>query len=110
MCAIDFDRVSGSWVQLRGLFFYMHKALEFLGILRDDSDTYQTGQMHIVSKGAPEKILNPAHNKPEIANKVHWIINKFPKHWLQSIGVACQVIQLFNTASMVNILTLIIKS
>ncbi|KAJ0810407.1 putative P-type H(+)-exporting transporter [Helianthus annuus] len=47
----------------------MHKALEFLGILRDDSDAYQTGQMHIVSKGAPEKILNPAHNKPEIANK-----------------------------------------
>ncbi|CAI0406948.1 unnamed protein product [Linum tenue] len=48
------------------------------------------GKMHRVSKGAPEQILNLAHNKKEIANKVHSIIDKFAERGLRSLGVARQ--------------------
>ncbi|CAN0921846.1 ATPase 7, plasma membrane-type [Linum grandiflorum] len=47
-------------------------------------------KMHRVSKGAPEQILNLAHNKAEIANKVHAIIDKFAERGLRSLGVARQ--------------------
>ncbi|KAJ0717236.1 putative P-type H(+)-exporting transporter [Helianthus annuus] len=52
--------------------------------------TDKTGKMHRVSKGAPEQILNLAHNKSEIANKVHSIIDKFAERGLRSLGVARQ--------------------
>ncbi|CAI0553845.1 unnamed protein product [Linum tenue] len=48
------------------------------------------GKMHRVSKGAPEQILNLAHNKSEIANKVHSIIDKFAERGLRSLGIARQ--------------------
>ncbi|CAI0467918.1 unnamed protein product [Linum tenue] len=48
------------------------------------------GKMHRVSKGAPEQILNLAHNKKELANKVHSIIDKFAERGLRSLGVARQ--------------------
>ncbi|KAL2237954.1 UNVERIFIED_CONTAM: Plasma membrane ATPase 1 [Sesamum indicum] len=51
-----------------------------------DSD----GQMHRVSKGAPEQILNLASNKAEIARKVHSIIDKFAERGLRSLAVARQ--------------------
>ncbi|CAN1134698.1 ATPase 7, plasma membrane-type [Linum perenne] len=47
-------------------------------------------KMHRVSKGAPEQILNLAHNKAEIANRVHAIIDKFAERGLRSLGVARQ--------------------
>ncbi|XAR70508.1 Proton-exporting ATPase [Bertholletia excelsa] len=49
-----------------------------------------TGNMHRVSKGAPEQILNLAWNKSEIAKKVHAIIDKFAERGLRSLAVACQ--------------------
>ncbi|VAH95564.1 unnamed protein product [Triticum turgidum subsp. durum] len=48
------------------------------------------GKMYRVSKGAPEQILNLAHNKSEIAQKVHAVIDKFAGRGLRSLGVAYQ--------------------
>ncbi|XP_050228883.1 ATPase 11, plasma membrane-type-like [Mercurialis annua] len=48
------------------------------------------GNMHRVSKGAPEQILNLASNKSEIAQKVHSIIDKFAERGLRSLGIARQ--------------------
>ncbi|KAF7845051.1 plasma membrane ATPase 1 [Senna tora] len=48
------------------------------------------GKMHRVSKGAPEQILHLAHNKQEIAHKVHAIIDKFAERGLRSLAVARQ--------------------
>ncbi|KAK0594126.1 hypothetical protein LWI29_000450 [Acer saccharum] len=52
------------------------------------------GKVHRVSKGAPEQILDMAHNKSEIEQRVHAIINKFADRGLRSLGVARQVINL----------------
>ncbi|CAK9146188.1 unnamed protein product [Ilex paraguariensis] len=52
--------------------------------------TDKAGKMHRVSKGAPEQILNLAHNKSEIARKVHSMIDKFAERGLRSLGVARQ--------------------
>ncbi|XP_024540752.1 plasma membrane ATPase [Selaginella moellendorffii] len=51
-----------------------------------DSD----GKWHRASKGAPEQILALAHNKSEIADKVHSIIDKFAERGLRSLAVAIQ--------------------
>lgn len=51
-----------------------------------DSD----GKMHRVSKGAPEQILNLAHNKSEIERRVHVVIDKFAERGLRSLAVAYQ--------------------
>ncbi|PHT88124.1 Plasma membrane ATPase 1 [Capsicum annuum] len=48
------------------------------------------GKMHRVSKGAPEQILNLAHNKSDIERKVHAVIDKFAERGLRSLGVAYQ--------------------
>ncbi|KAI6682962.1 hypothetical protein NL676_028875 [Syzygium grande] len=48
------------------------------------------GKMHRVSKGAPEQILNLAHNKSEIMRKVHGVIDKFAERGLRSLAVAYQ--------------------
>ncbi|PON60865.1 P-type ATPase [Parasponia andersonii] len=48
------------------------------------------GKMHRVSKGAPEQILNLAHNRSEIEKKVHAITDKFAERGLRSLGVARQ--------------------
>ncbi|XP_048136526.1 ATPase 11, plasma membrane-type-like isoform X2 [Rhodamnia argentea] len=48
------------------------------------------GKMHRVSKGAPEQILNLAHNKSEIERKVHGVIDKFAERGLRSLAVAYQ--------------------
>ncbi|RDX74152.1 ATPase 11, plasma membrane-type, partial [Mucuna pruriens] len=48
------------------------------------------GNMHRVSKGAPEQILNLAHNKLEIQQRVHAIIDKFAERGLRSLAVARQ--------------------
>ncbi|XP_059284453.1 plasma membrane ATPase 1-like [Lycium ferocissimum] len=48
------------------------------------------GKMHRVSKGAPEQILNLAHNKSDIQHKVHSIIDKFAERGLRSLAVAYQ--------------------
>ncbi|KAH7661921.1 P-type ATPase subfamily IIIA protein [Dioscorea alata] len=47
-------------------------------------------KMHRVSKGAPEQILNLAHNKTEIERRVHTIIDKFAERGLRSLAVAHQ--------------------
>ncbi|MED6192064.1 plasma membrane H+-ATPase [Stylosanthes scabra] len=52
----------------------------------DDSD----GKMYRVSKGAPEQILNLAHNKSEIERRVHSVIDKFAERGLRSLAVAFQ--------------------
>ncbi|KAK4488554.1 hypothetical protein RD792_004318 [Penstemon davidsonii] len=49
-----------------------------------------SGKMHRVSKGAPELILNLAHNKSEIERRVHSIIDKFAERGLRSLAVARQ--------------------
>ncbi|WJZ82507.1 hypothetical protein VitviT2T_002261 [Vitis vinifera] len=49
-----------------------------------------SGKMHRASKGAPEQILNLAHNKSDIERRVHLIINKFADRGLRSLAVACQ--------------------
>nr|GLL25630.1 plasma membrane ATPase 1-like [Ipomoea trifida] len=54
--------------------------------------TDKAGKMHRVSKGAPEQILNLAHNKKEIERKVHSIIDKFAERGLRSLGVAYQAV------------------
>ncbi|XP_009398400.2 plasma membrane ATPase 1 isoform X1 [Musa acuminata AAA Group] len=48
------------------------------------------GKMHRVSKGAPEQILNLAHNKSEIERRVHAVIDKFADRGLRSLAVAYQ--------------------
>ncbi|XP_024012833.1 ATPase 7, plasma membrane-type isoform X2 [Eutrema salsugineum] len=48
------------------------------------------GKMHRVSKGAPEEILDMAHNKSEIKAKVHETIDKFAERGLRSLGLAYQ--------------------
>ncbi|THU74070.1 hypothetical protein C4D60_Mb04t29470 [Musa balbisiana] len=48
------------------------------------------GKMHRVSKGAPEQILNMAHNKSEIERRVHAVIDKFADRGLRSLAVAYQ--------------------
>ncbi|VVB06366.1 unnamed protein product [Arabis nemorensis] len=48
------------------------------------------GKMHRVSKGAPEEILDMAHNKLEIKDKVHSTIEKFAERGLRSLGLAYQ--------------------
>ncbi|CAN4088165.1 unnamed protein product [Withania somnifera] len=49
------------------------------------------GKMHRVSKGAPEQILNLAHNKADIERRVHAVIDKFAERGLRSLGVAYQI-------------------
>ncbi|KAJ9706981.1 hypothetical protein PVL29_002108 [Vitis rotundifolia] len=49
-----------------------------------------SGKMHRASKGAPEQILNLAHNKSDIERRVHLIIDKFAERGLRSLAVACQ--------------------
>ncbi|GAB4860701.1 ATPase 11, plasma membrane-type [Ancistrocladus abbreviatus] len=51
-----------------------------------DSD----GKMHRVSKGAPEQILNLAHNKSDVERRVHAVIDKFAERGLRSLAVAYQ--------------------
>ncbi|GMI99203.1 H(+)-ATPase 11 [Hibiscus trionum] len=46
--------------------------------------------MHWVSKGAPEQILNLAHNKSELERRVHAVIDKFVERGLRSLAVAYQ--------------------
>ncbi|XP_047044584.1 plasma membrane ATPase 3 [Lolium rigidum] len=48
------------------------------------------GKMHRVSKGAPEQILDLAHNKSEIERRVRVVIDKFAERGLRSLGVAYQ--------------------
>ncbi|XP_052196491.1 plasma membrane ATPase 3-like [Diospyros lotus] len=48
------------------------------------------GEMHRVSKGAPEQILHLAHNKSEIERKVHSVIDKFAERGLRSLAVCYQ--------------------
>ncbi|KAH9627483.1 hypothetical protein KSS87_006174, partial [Heliosperma pusillum] len=50
----------------------------------------QNGKMHRVSKGAPEQILELAHNKTVIEGRVHGIIDKFADRGLRALGVARQ--------------------
>ncbi|WCJ22997.1 Plasma membrane ATPase [Euphorbia peplus] len=57
------------------------------------------GKMHRVSKGAPEQILNLAHNRAEIANRVHAIIDKFAERGLRSLGVSRQEVPACNKDS-----------
>ncbi|KAL4568436.1 hypothetical protein LXL04_024049 [Taraxacum kok-saghyz] len=54
--------------------------------------TYTDGEnkMHRVSKGAPEQILNLAHNKSDIERRVHVVIDKFAERGLRSLAVAYQ--------------------
>nr|XP_017233966.1 PREDICTED: plasma membrane ATPase 1-like isoform X3 [Daucus carota subsp. sativus] len=48
------------------------------------------GNMHRVSKGAPEQILSLAWNKSEIEKRVHTMIDKFAERGLRSLAVARQ--------------------
>nr|XP_017230734.1 PREDICTED: plasma membrane ATPase 1-like [Daucus carota subsp. sativus] len=50
----------------------------------------KAGTMHRVSKGAPEQILDLAHNKSKIEKKVHSVIDNFAERGLRSLGVARQ--------------------
>ncbi|KAL0464569.1 UNVERIFIED_CONTAM: Plasma membrane ATPase 1 [Sesamum latifolium] len=52
--------------------------------------TDEAGKMHRVSKGAPEQILNLAHNRSEIERRVHSIIDKFAERGLRSLAVSRQ--------------------
>ncbi|KAG0607763.1 hypothetical protein M758_8G053300 [Ceratodon purpureus] len=54
--------------------------------------TYKTsdGKMHRATKGAPEQILELAHNKEVLNTKVHEIINRFADRGLRSLGVGEQ--------------------
>ncbi|KAK6918648.1 hypothetical protein RJ641_017070 [Dillenia turbinata] len=59
----------------------------------------KAGKMHRVSKGAPEQILNLAHNKSGIKQRVHTIIDKFAERGLRSLGVAYQEVPAGNKDS-----------
>ncbi|XP_047941943.1 plasma membrane ATPase 2-like isoform X1 [Salvia hispanica] len=48
------------------------------------------GKWHRASKGAPEQILNLAHNKSHIERRVHAVIDDFAERGLRSLGVAYQ--------------------
>ncbi|XP_041998620.1 plasma membrane ATPase 2-like isoform X2 [Salvia splendens] len=48
------------------------------------------GNWHRASKGAPEQILNLAHNKSHIERRVHAVIDDFAERGLRSLGVAYQ--------------------
>ncbi|KAL3629311.1 ATPase 11, plasma membrane-type [Castilleja foliolosa] len=48
------------------------------------------GKMHRASKGAPEQILDLAHNRSEIERRVHAVIDKFAERGLRSLAVAYQ--------------------
>ncbi|KAJ9562814.1 hypothetical protein OSB04_007974 [Centaurea solstitialis] len=67
-----------------------------VGMLADPKErtalTYldNQGKMHRVSKGAPEQILNLAHNKSDIERRVHAVIDKFADRGLRSLAVAYQ--------------------
>ncbi|KAL3683063.1 hypothetical protein R1sor_001085 [Riccia sorocarpa] len=50
----------------------------------------EAGNWHRATKGAPEEILNLAHNKEQITPKVHAIIDKFAERGLRSLAVARQ--------------------
>uniref|UniRef100_A0A803LIF3 Plasma membrane ATPase n=1 Tax=Chenopodium quinoa TaxID=63459 RepID=A0A803LIF3_CHEQI len=50
----------------------------------------EAGKMHRVSKGAPEQILELAHNQSAIERRVHTVIDKFANRGLRSLGVARQ--------------------
>ncbi|KAM5573040.1 plasma membrane ATPase 1 [Rosa sericea] len=50
----------------------------------------KAGQMHRVSKGAPEQILNLAWNKSDIEKRAHTVIDKFAERGLRSLAVARQ--------------------
>ncbi|KAI0501574.1 hypothetical protein KFK09_016519 [Dendrobium nobile] len=50
------------------------------------------GKLHRVSKGAPEQILHLAHNKSDIEQRVHAVIDKFAERGLRSLAVAYQEI------------------
>uniref|UniRef100_A0A7I4E7P3 Plasma membrane ATPase n=1 Tax=Physcomitrium patens TaxID=3218 RepID=A0A7I4E7P3_PHYPA len=52
-----------------------------------------------VSKGAPEQILQLAHNKNEIAARVHSIVDKFAERGLRSLAVAKQEVPQGNKES-----------
>ena len=60
--------------------------------------TYTTsnGKMYRATKGAPEQILELAHNKEELSAKVHEIINRFADRGLRSLGVGKQVSSINN--------------
>nr|XP_017229145.1 PREDICTED: plasma membrane ATPase 2-like [Daucus carota subsp. sativus] len=51
----------------------------------------KAGTMHRVSKGAPEQILDLAHNKSNIEKRVHLVIDNFAECGLRSLGVARQL-------------------
>ncbi|KAL2234076.1 UNVERIFIED_CONTAM: Plasma membrane ATPase 1 [Sesamum indicum] len=59
----------------------------------------EAGKMHRVSKGAPEQILNLAHNRSEIERRVHSIIDKFAERGLRSLAVARQEVPAGNKDS-----------
>ncbi|OIT20035.1 plasma membrane atpase 1 [Nicotiana attenuata] len=48
------------------------------------------GEMHRVSMGEAEHILNLAHNKSDIEHRVHVVIDKFAEKGLMSVAVAYQ--------------------
>ncbi|XP_021755229.1 ATPase 7, plasma membrane-type-like [Chenopodium quinoa] len=50
----------------------------------------EAGKMHRVSKGAPEQILELAHNQSAIERRVHTVIDNFANRGLRSLGVARQ--------------------
>ncbi|CAI0406946.1 unnamed protein product [Linum tenue] len=54
----------------------------------ENQDAIDTAIVNML--GDPKEILNLAHNKKEIANKVHSIIDKFAERGLRSLGVARQ--------------------
>ncbi|KAI9072727.1 hypothetical protein K1719_045290 [Acacia pycnantha] len=71
------------------------KEVHFLPFNPTDKRTALTyidadGKMHRVSKGAPEQILNLAHNKAQIAQRVHTIIDNFAERGLRSLAIARQ--------------------
>ncbi|CAI0467928.1 unnamed protein product [Linum tenue] len=54
----------------------------------ENQDAIDTAIVNML--GDPKEILNLAHNKKELANKVHSIIDKFAERGLRSLGVARQ--------------------
>ncbi|KAL5795005.1 hypothetical protein ACOSP7_003599 [Xanthoceras sorbifolium] len=80
------------------------KEIHFLPFNPTDKRTALTyldgaGKMHRVSKGAPEQILQLAHNKSDIERKAHAIIEKFAERGLRSLGVARQQVPAGNKDS-----------
>ncbi|XP_010692042.2 ATPase 7, plasma membrane-type isoform X2 [Beta vulgaris subsp. vulgaris] len=50
----------------------------------------EAGKMHRVSKGAPEQILELAHNRSAIGPRVHSVIDSYANRGLRSLGIASQ--------------------